>query len=71
MLTLGYATQGRFLLNAGITKLLEQASQKERIAAQRLVAEHEMGELFKVIAFHRGPFWDAVGFRQGDRTHTL
>jgi SAM-dependent MidA family methyltransferase len=71
MLTLGYATQGRFLLNAGITKLLEHASQKERIAAQRLVAEHEMGELFKVIAFHRGPFWDAVGFRQGDRTHTL
>ncbi|MEJ8837850.1 SAM-dependent methyltransferase [Ramlibacter sp. AN1133] len=71
MLTLGYATQGRFLLNAGITKLLEQASQKERIAAQPLVAEHEMGELFKVIGLHRGPFWDAVGFRQGDRTHTL
>jgi len=71
MLTLGYATQARFLLNAGITKLLEQASQKERIAAQRLLAEHEMGELFKVVAFHRGPFWDAVGFRQGDRTHTL
>ena len=71
LLTLGYATQGRFLLNAGITKLLEQAPQKERIAAQRLIAEHEMGELFKVIGLHRGPFWDAVGFRQGDRTHTL
>jgi SAM-dependent MidA family methyltransferase len=71
LLTLGYTTQGRFLLNAGITKLLEPASQKERIAAQRLIAEHEMGELFKVIGLHRGPFWDAVGFRQGDRTHTL
>ncbi|HET8744280.1 MAG TPA: SAM-dependent methyltransferase, partial [Ramlibacter sp.] len=71
LLTLGYTTQGRFLLNAGITTHLEQASQQERIAAQRLVAEHEMGELFKVIAFHRGPFWDALGFRQGDRTHTL
>ncbi len=30
-----------------------------------------MGELFKVIAFHRGEFWDAIGFREGDRTHTL
>jgi hypothetical protein len=30
-----------------------------------------MGELFKVLALHKGPFWDAVGFREGDRTHTL
>jgi hypothetical protein len=30
-----------------------------------------MGELFKVIGFQRGPFWDAVGFRGGDRTDTL
>ena len=30
-----------------------------------------MGELFKVIGFQRGAFWDAVGFRTGDRTHTL
>jgi len=69
--TLGYTTQGRFLINAGIVPLLEQAAPRERIAAQRLVAEHEMGELFKVIALHRGPFWDAIGFQQGDRTHTL
>ncbi|WP_395687995.1 class I SAM-dependent methyltransferase [Caenimonas koreensis] len=69
--TLGYATQGRFLINCGIVPLLAQAPLAERIAAQRLVAEHEMGELFKVIAFHRGDFWDAPGFREGDRTHTL
>jgi hypothetical protein len=30
-----------------------------------------MGEIFKVIAFHRGPFWDAIGFRHGDRTARL
>jgi hypothetical protein len=30
-----------------------------------------MGELFKVLALHKGEFWDAVGFAQGDRTHTL
>lgn len=69
--TLGYASQGRFLINCGLVGKLEQASLPARSAAQRLVNEHEMGELFKVIAFHRGPFWDAVGFRSGDRTHTL
>ncbi len=69
--TLGYTTQARFLMNCGLLPLLEQAPAAERIAAHRLLAEHEMGELFKVIGFHRGDFWDAVGFRDGDRTHTL
>jgi SAM-dependent MidA family methyltransferase len=50
---------------------MEAAPLQEQAAAQRLVAEHEMGELFKVIGFQRGPFWDAIGFRHGDRTHTL
>jgi SAM-dependent MidA family methyltransferase len=69
--TLGYASQGRFLVNCGIGERMEAASLQDQVAAQRLVAEHEMGELFKVIALHRGAFWDAVGFRTGDRTHTL
>lgn len=69
--TLGYATQGRFLINCGIVERMAALSVKEQAAAQRLVAEHEMGELFKVIAFQRGPFWNAIGFRFGDRTHTL
>jgi hypothetical protein len=30
-----------------------------------------MGELFKVIALHRGEWWDALGFREGDRTDRL
>ena len=69
--TLGYTTQARFLMNCGLVPLLAQASLGERVAGQRLIAEHEMGELFKVIGFHRGDFWDAAGFREGDRTHTL
>jgi SAM-dependent MidA family methyltransferase len=69
--TLGFASQGRFLLNCGLAELMAAAPLPQRVAAQRLVAEHEMGELFKVIAFQRGAFWDAVGFREGDRTHTL
>ena len=69
--TLGYTTQGRFLINCGLVELLANTTLQERTAGQRLVAEHEMGELFKVIAFQRGPFWDALGFRESDRTHTL
>jgi SAM-dependent MidA family methyltransferase len=68
---LGYTTQARFLVNCGLVPMLAQADLAGRVAGQRLIAEHEMGELFKVIAFHRGDFWDAVGFRDGDRTHTL
>jgi SAM-dependent MidA family methyltransferase len=68
---LGYTSQARFLINCGLAAMLEQASMTERIAGQRLVAEHEMGELFKVIALHKGAFWDAQGFSQGDRTDRL
>jgi SAM-dependent MidA family methyltransferase len=68
---LGFTTQARFLMNCGLLSLMERSPLAERVAAHRLLAEHEMGELFKVIGFHRGDFWDAVGFREGDRTHTL
>jgi SAM-dependent MidA family methyltransferase len=37
-----------------------------------LIAEHEMGELFKVIGLVRGaPVFDAIGFAAGDRSHRL
>ena len=68
---LGYTSQARFLLNCGLSGLLEQAGVQQRAMAQKLVMEHEMGELFKVIGFYKGEPWEAVGFSQGDRTHTL
>jgi len=39
--------------------------------AQKLITEHEMGELFKVIALGVGAIWEPKGFCQGDRSHTL
>jgi SAM-dependent MidA family methyltransferase len=71
MNALGYASQGRFLLNCGLHVAMEAADLANRVHAMKLVNEHEMGELFKVIGFCTGEPWDAIGFSAGDRTHTL
>jgi SAM-dependent MidA family methyltransferase len=68
---LGYTSQGRFLLNCGLHLALEQADLSNRANSLKLINEHEMGELFKVIGFCTGEPWDAIGFSAGDRTHTL
>lgn len=72
---LGYTSQARFLLNCGLPELLAGADVKTAANAHKLVAEHEMGELFKVIGFARGcdPAFttDPLGFASGDRSHTL
>jgi SAM-dependent MidA family methyltransferase len=70
---LGYTSQGRFLLNCGLLDGMENASLPERTMVQKLVNEHEMGELFKVMAFgaRNSPVWEPLGFSAGDRTHTL
>jgi len=68
---LGYCTQARFLINCGLVTRLETATLPERVAAQKLIMEHEMGELFKVIGLYQGEPWQALGFADGDRTHTL
>jgi SAM-dependent MidA family methyltransferase len=68
---LGYTTQAHFLINCGMLDLLEPASPRERANAQKLLTEHEMGELFKVLLFAKGAAFDPIGFVRGDRTHTL
>ena len=68
---LGYCNQARFLMNCGLLTAMEAADQPTRVMAQKLIMEHEMGELFKVIGFYKGEPWQALGFALGDRTHTL
>ncbi len=69
---LGYTSQANFLLNCGLAGLMEQADLPARAMAHRLIQEHEMGELFKVIGFvTEGLEFDAIGFARGDRSHTL
>jgi len=75
---LGFTSQARFLMNAGITDVLsdiDPADVKRFLpaanAVQKLLSEAEMGELFKVIAFSRGIADTLDAFASGDRSHTL
>ena len=68
---LGYTSQAHFLINSGLLDPLATASLSERTMAQKLITEHEMGELFKVIALGVGEPWEPMGFARGDRSHTL
>jgi len=75
---LGYGSQASFLVNCGITELLEQedASDAVRYAprageAQKLLSPAEMGELFKVLAVGRGVQRPLLGFASGDRSPSL
>ena len=78
----GYTTQAQFLINCGITQLLERAGPLNAAAgardylaqsnqAQRLLSPAEMGELFKVLAVSKGVSEDWIGFTAGNRVHTL
>ncbi|WP_019937196.1 class I SAM-dependent methyltransferase [Bordetella sp. FB-8] len=75
---LGYTSQARFLMNAGLLQILGRqdagdAQAYARLAApvQKLLSEAEMGELFKVLAVGRGLDTPLMGFARGDRRSGL
>lgn len=75
---LGYSSQARFLMNAGLLDQLarQDPSDARRYAqavapVQKLLSEAEMGELFKVMALGRDIPCDSLGFARGDRRATL
>ena len=73
----GYSNQAQFLINCGILDILQQFSPqnsnyiKLAAAAQKLLSPAEMGELFKVIALSKDFKEDLIGFKSGDKAHTL
>lgn len=74
----GYANQASFLFNCGILERLalrgderEPAYIRAARAVQRLTTPQEMGELFKVLVAGKGLRTPLLGFRRGDRLHTL
>jgi SAM-dependent MidA family methyltransferase len=71
---IGYTSQGRFLINAGLIELARTAGVRANADMLKLVNEHEMGELFKVVALApraSSAGWVPIGFAAGDRTHRL
>ena len=68
---LGYTTQAHFLINCGLLSKMELEPLAGRALAAKLIMEHEMGELFKVLAVGAGAPWRPLGFAQGDRSHRL
>lgn len=74
----GYTSQASFLQNCGILDMLaeigptdEPAYIRASRAALRLIAPHEMGELFKVLLVGKGLDDVPIGLLRGDRTHCL
>ncbi|MEY3286246.1 MAG: hypothetical protein RL500_976 [Pseudomonadota bacterium] len=68
---LGYTSQAHFLMNCGLVDLMADAGVGQRANAAKLITEHEMGELFKVLGVAAGDGFEALGFAKGDRSHTL
>lgn len=68
---LGYTSQAHFLINSGLLEGLEGVESTQRAPALKLINEHEMGELFKVLVLGVGVSFDPLGCERGDRTHTL
>jgi SAM-dependent MidA family methyltransferase len=75
---LGYTSQALFLLGCGLDDLAARISQSDARAylqftneVKKLTLPHEMGELFKVIAFGRGVDIPLTGFRLQDRRGRL
>jgi SAM-dependent MidA family methyltransferase len=74
----GYTSQAQFLVNCGITELMQRTPAEDQARflplanqANRLMSPAEMGELFKAIAFERDHSAPLVGFREGDRRAAL
>ncbi|MDP5239398.1 SAM-dependent methyltransferase [Uliginosibacterium sp. 31-16] len=74
----GYASQASFLTDCGLLELLTAIGPSDEApylraarAALRLIAPHEMGELFKVLILGRGLELPLLGLCSGDRTHAL
>lgn len=68
---LGYTSQARFLLNAGLLDVLPTLETQAQRGIDKLISEAEMGELFKVLAIGRGFKGELIGFSRSDRRGQL
>ena len=74
----GFCSQAQFLINCGITNLLQKPDSSEvqsslEVSAEinKLLSPAEMGELFKVLAIGRDIDFPIMGFSKGNRRELL
>ena len=73
----GFCSQAQFLINCGILDILQRLSaeslgyMQQTAAVQKLLSPAEMGDLFKVMAFIKQLDVPLIGFKSGDKSHTL
>lgn len=77
---IGYTNQGSFLINCGLTELMQEIKQEVSEAqylqisnqVNKLVAQNEMGDSFKVCGFSKLLEQDTwLGFSDNDKSYTL
>jgi len=78
---LGYIDQASFLIDSGLTDILATSQQTHPVGSRqslelaaevkKLAMPHEMGELFKIIAFSPAQSLSLPGFRRADRSSRL
>lgn len=68
---LGYTSQANFLINSGLLEGLDGQSLQNKSNILKLINEHEMGELFKVLVIGVGVDFEPLGCVGADRMHTL
>jgi len=71
----GYTNQANFLINCGITELLQQLPTQEHYTMaqglKQLMLPSEMGELFKAIALSKGLAKPLIGFTMHDHAERI
>jgi SAM-dependent MidA family methyltransferase len=75
---IGYCNQAQFLVNAGITTLLEEIDPSDSAqyypavsAVQKLLSSDAMGSVFKAMCVSRQVDLTMIGFTDGDRRYRL
>jgi len=67
----GFLNQASFLINCGLSELMQNTTTNELLAVKQLILPTEMGELFKVMGFTKALDLRLKGFKEHDQRHRL
>ncbi len=67
----GFCNQASFLMNCGLTELMNTEDVNQLLGVKQLILPTEMGELFKVMGLSKALDLPYMGFKQHDQRHRL